>query len=92
MVIGKDLIKPQLTPVLVVCFPCSEPAAAVHDDDRLPAVDGEVPVVAVERGAACVVVVDATVAAAVVVVAAAAVAVARAPAGIALAAAAAAAG
>lgn len=89
MVIGKDLIKPQLTPVLVVCCPCLEPAAAVHDDDRLPVVDGEVPVVAVEQGAACVVVVDATVAAAVVVVAAAA-AVARAPAGIALAAAAAA--
>lgn len=90
MVIGKDLLKPQLTPALVECCQYSEPAAAVRDDDRRPAVDVEVHVVAVERGAECAVVVvvdvvDAAVAVAVVVAAA----VARVPAGIALAAAAA---
>lgn len=76
---GKDLISPgELTRVLVEYCPCSEPAAAVHDDDRQPAVGVVQTVVDVERGAAVVVVVGATAVAAAVV---AVVAVAREPAG-----------
>lgn len=78
---GKDLISPgELTRVLVEYCPCSEPAAAVHDDDRQPAVGVVQTVVDVERGAVVVVVVvvGATAVAAAVV---AVVAVAREPAG-----------
>lgn len=77
---GKDLISPgELTRVLVEYCPCSEPAAAVHDDDRQPAVGVVQTVVDVERGAAVVVVVVGATAVAAAVVAV--VAVAREPAG-----------
>lgn len=77
---GKDLISPgELTRVLVEYCPCSEPAAAVHDDDRQPAVGVVQTVVDVERGAVVVVVVVGATAVAAAVVAV--VAVAREPAG-----------
>lgn len=79
-ILGKDLISPgELTRVLVEYCPCSEPAAAVHDDDRQPAVGVVQTVVDVERGAVVVVVVVGATAVAAAVVAV--VAVAREPAG-----------
>lgn len=79
---GKDLISPgELTRVLVEYCPCSEPAAAVHDDDRQPAVGVVQTVVDVERGAVVVVVVVVVGATAVAAAVVAVVAVAREPAG-----------